>query len=198
LVNEFEREDMKNITFLMVFFICSGFITSCGKDSKSENTQTNNSKKVQSAESVKEANRRHIMAPDFTLADSEGNTLRLSDFRGKVVLLNFWATWCGPCRREIPVFLKLYEKYNDRGFEIIGVSVDQQGWDVITPFMDNFEMSYPVVLFNRQVIMNYGGIQSIPTSFFINREGEVVERIIGLRPDEYFETRIQELLSSNS
>lgn len=189
---------MKKIIVVAVLLNFSGFISSCGKDSKIENSQTNHSAKIQSAESVNEANRRRIMAPDFILSDSEGNTLRLSDFRGKVVLLNFWATWCGPCRREIPGFVELYKKYNDKGFEIIGVSVDQQGWDVITPFVDNYEISYPVVLFNRQVIMNYGGIQTIPTTFFINKEGEVVERIIGLRPDEYFETRIQELLSSDS
>jgi len=134
-------------------------------------------------------------APDFALQDHAGETLKLSDFAGKVVILDFWATWCGPCRMEIPGFVKLYEKYNDQGVEVIGISLDQQGWNVVKPFMDQYKINYPVVLGNREVVAAYGGITGIPTTFLINKKGEIVERLVGYRPVEIFENAITELLN---
>ena len=133
-------------------------------------------------------------APDFALENNKGETIRLSSFSKKVIILNFWATWCGPCRQEIPDFVNLYKEYNDDGLEIIGVSVDQSGWDAVKPFMERYKINYPVLMYNYQVIMDYGGIQGIPTTFFINRNGEIVEKIVGMRPNSYFEERVKKLL----
>ena len=133
-------------------------------------------------------------APDFALEDHQGNVVRLSDFRGKVTIINFWATWCGPCRQEIPGFVRLYDRYKADGLAIIGVSLDRPGWEVVRPFMKQYKINYPIVLGNQKVVLDYGGIQAIPTTFILNREGQVVDRIIGYRPESFFEERIKALL----
>jgi len=148
--------------------------------------------KTQTPETAK--NTTYPIAPNFELEGSDGKTVRLSDFKGKVVILDFWATWCGPCRAEIPSYVDLYKKYNDKGLEIIGVSLDRDGWTPVKPFMDSYKINYPIVMGNMQVVQAYGGINSIPTTFIINRDGEVVERKIGARPVEYFEQILANLL----
>lgn len=133
-------------------------------------------------------------APDFTLKDQNGNTVNLSDFKGKVVILDFWATWCGPCRMEIPGFVELYDQYKEQGLEIIGVSLDRDGWTPVRPFIKEYNIDYTIVLGNGQVVQAYGGINSIPTTFLINRDGEVVDRMVGYKPKSTFESEIANLL----
>ena len=185
---------MKKKFILLLVLMSFTFYYSCNSQADADTTQTSTPKKIDRVKRTVDTDKPKILAPDFALKDEKGNTIRLSDYKGKTVLLNFWATWCGPCRREIPGFVKLYNEYKDKGFEIIGISVDQAGWQVIKPFMENYDISYPIVLFDRKVVMDYGGISSIPTSFFINNKGEVVERIIGMRPDSYFKDKVEELL----
>jgi|Deesub1362B_J571_1020462.scaffolds.fasta_scaffold00163_43 cytochrome c biogenesis protein CcmG/thiol:disulfide interchange protein DsbE len=130
-----------------------------------------------------------ITAPDFTLKDIKGNNVSLSDFRGKIVILNFWATWCPPCRKEIPVFIKLYEKYKNEGLIIIGISLDKEGKKVIIPFVKKFGINYPILIGTKEVENAYGGIRGIPTTFIIDKEGKIRKKHIGLplNPEEFFE-----------
>jgi peroxiredoxin len=188
---------MKKMTILLLVLISFTFYYACNKDSDAKTAQTEAPEKTDMAKRVARSDRPKIAAPDFALRDEDGNTIRLSDYKGKAVLLNFWATWCGPCKREIPGFVKLYNEYKDKGFEIIGISLDQAGWEAIKPFADKYDITYPIVLFDRKVIIDYGGISSIPTTFLINEKGEVIERIIGLRPDAYFESKVKEMLSES-
>jgi len=129
------------------------------------------------------------IAPDFTLQDINGNEVTLSDFKGKVVILNFWATWCPPCRKEIPVFIELYKKYKDEGLVIIGISLDREGKKVLIPFVKKFGINYPVLIGTQKVVDAYGGIRGIPTTFIIDKKGKIRKKHIGLplNPREFFE-----------
>ena len=133
-------------------------------------------------------------APDFTLPDLEGNSLTLSDFKGRVIILNFWATWCPPCRREIPDFVELYEKYKDEGLVIIGVSLDRGDSRSVKQFSKNYKINYPIVLGNVTVTQDYGGVRAIPTTFIIDRKGNVKEKYVGYQPRATFENAVKKLL----
>ena len=134
------------------------------------------------------------LAPDFRLVDSQGRTLSLSDLKGKVVILDFWATWCPPCRQEIPGYIELYNKYQQQGLEIVGVSLDQDGWEPVRPFMESFKINYSIVMGNMSVVQAYGGINAIPTTFLINRQGKVVDQKVGARPVDYYEDLLSKWL----
>lgn len=135
-------------------------------------------------------------APLFTLEDIDGQNISLADYKGKIVFVNFWATWCAPCRAEIPDFVKLIDKYGDDGFDILGVSVDNPNdYKKIPAFMDQYKMNYPVLLDKvGQVNHLYGGIQSIPTTFVLDREGKALGRIVGARSYEQFEDILKQIL----
>jgi peroxiredoxin len=125
-------------------------------------------------------------APDFLLTDAAGNQVKLSDFRGKVVLLNFWATWCRPCSDEIPWFTEMQQSYSERGFSVIGVSMDYDGWSAVMPFIKSKGVNYPVVIGNDNVAREFGGLKSIPLSIVIDRSGRVAALHAGIcRRDEY-------------
>jgi thiol-disulfide isomerase/thioredoxin len=133
-------------------------------------------------------------APNFKLKNAAGKAVELSKLNGKLVVVNFWATWCGPCRAEIPGMLDVYEKYRGKGLEIVGISVDQDGWDVITPFVKKLNITYPVVLGNGEVTDAYGGIDAIPTTFFVDRNGRVLQRHVGYMSKDDFEKAVRSFL----
>ncbi len=133
-------------------------------------------------------------APDFNLENFAGGRTRLSDHRGEVVLLNFWATWCPPCVKEIPDFVKLYDRYRERGLVILGLSVDRNPQSVLPAFIKRHKINYPVLLDDGRVAGDYGGITGIPTTFLIDREGIIRGRYVGYRPKRVFEEAIKELL----
>ncbi len=133
-------------------------------------------------------------APDFTLSDIYGEKRSLSDFKGKVIILDFWATWCPPCRAEIPHFIELYKEYRDQGLEIIGVALDWNAQRVVAPFVQERGINYTVLLGKKDVTDLYGGIMSIPTTFIIDRNGGIRKRYIGYKDKEIFEKEIKKLL----
>lgn len=134
-------------------------------------------------------------APDFTLKNQHGEKISLSDYRGKVVILNFWATWCPPCKAEVPGFVKMYNEHKDDGLVILGVSLDRDGWQSVAPFIRNHQVSYPVVIGNRDVVDAYGNIQSIPTTFVLDKQGKVQRKYVGLRDEKVFENDFQTLIN---
>jgi thiol-disulfide isomerase/thioredoxin len=136
----------------------------------------------------------HRPAPDFALKDLQGGILRLEDFRGKVVILNFFATWCAPCRQEVPELIQLRKKFLDEGLEIVGISLDMEGATVLKPFARHFRIPYPIVIGTRDVVSDYGGIEGVPTTFFVDREGFIVNRVIGLVPRQRLEQAVASLL----
>jgi peroxiredoxin len=137
------------------------------------------------------------MAPDFTLTDANGNSVKLSDYRGKVVLLNFWATWCGPCALEIPWFVEFEQQYKSKGLEVIGISMDEDGWKVVKPYIQERKVNYRVLLGNDTVSQLYGGVESLPTTFIIDREGKFAfSPHVGLAEKNEYLTEIQSLLGT--
>jgi peroxiredoxin len=134
-------------------------------------------------------------APMFELADTRGKKKSLDAYKGKVVMLNFWATWCGPCKQEIPDFIELQKEYRDKGFEIVGLSLDQPGQEeIVKRFVKEKGINYDVLFDDGSVAQAYGGVRSIPTTFLINREGEIVSSKVGLQPKSAWATAIEALL----
>jgi peroxiredoxin len=129
-------------------------------------------------------------APDFSLTTLEGETLTLSDLKGQVVLLDFWATWCPPCREEIPGFIALQEKYGDRGLTVVGISVDDAGRETVAAFVEKNKMNYPIVMSDGKVEEAYGPIMGIPTTFLIEQRGRIVGKYVGYHDREVFEREI--------
>jgi peroxiredoxin len=137
-------------------------------------------------------------APDFELQDLQGNVVRLSDFSGNVIILDFWATWCPPCKAEIPGFIKLYDEYKDQGLEIIGIAADQGGQSVVQQFANEYGINYPILMYTMKVVSDYGGIRGIPTTFIINKDGQVVNKFVGYRDESVFRKEIERWLTQSS
>lgn len=139
------------------------------------------------------SSRQHPLAPDFTLPQVNGPSLTLSSYRGQVVLLDFWATWCVPCREEIPHFVALQDKYRSQRFQIIGVSMDDSAAPVV-PFAQQFHINYPIVMGDPSIGEQYGGVLGLPIAFLIDRDGRIVKKHIGATPGEVFDRETASLL----
>ena len=135
-------------------------------------------------------------APDFELKDVNGKAVRLSDYKGKVVLVDFWATWCGPCKIEIPWFVEFERKHKDQGFAVIGISMDEDGWSTVKPFVTQLGVNYRVVIGNDRTADSYGGIEGLPTTFLIDRDGKIASVHAGLANKQDFEDAIDKLLQA--
>jgi thiol-disulfide isomerase/thioredoxin len=135
-------------------------------------------------------------APDFTLESLDGKNLRLSDLRGKAVLLNFWATWCGPCKIETPWLVELQNQYGAQGLQVVGIAMDDSGKEDIAKFAKDMGMNYPVLLGQEAVGDAYGGVPALPETFFIGRDGKIVDKIIGLKGKGEIEDSIKKALDT--
>ena len=147
----------------------------------------------------KPAGNQNPLAPDFTLTDLDGDKVSLSSFRGKIVIIDFWATWCPPCRKGIPDFVQMQKEYGDDNLVVLGINVDQGDTpeavkEKVDDFADDYKINYPVLFHNIEVVYAYGGIQSIPTTFILDKEGRVIQGFAGYRPMSYFKSIIDPLI----
>ena len=139
------------------------------------------------------------VAPDFTLrslSDADGKSVQLSSLRGKTVLVNFWATWCGPCKIEMPWFVELQKKYGPEGLQIVGVAEDDIGEKAISDFTHKMGINYPILLGTEKVAQLYGGLDGLPTTFFVDRSGKIIDRQLGLISESVIVDNIKKSLAS--
>jgi thiol-disulfide isomerase/thioredoxin len=135
------------------------------------------------------------LAPDFDLPALDGKNLKLSDLRGKAVLLNFWATYCGPCKVEMPWFVELQKEYGPQGFQIVGVAMDDASTEDIAKFAKEMGVNYPILIGKESVGESYGGVGVLPTTFFLDRDGKLIAREFGLQSRSVFVDHIKKALS---
>ncbi|HVB32825.1 MAG TPA: TlpA disulfide reductase family protein [Patescibacteria group bacterium] len=142
--------------------------------------------------------------PSVSFQNLDGQTVNLAEYRGKVVLVNFWATWCEPCKAEIPELIQFQKEYGNKGFTVLGVAMDQEGKSVVAPFVakpqfdvdgQKVSMDYPIVLGTQQTATKFGGIIGLPTSYVISKNGKVVQKVIGMIDPQGINQLIRKLLS---
>ena len=134
-------------------------------------------------------------APEFSVTDIDGKKLSLSDYRGKVILLDFWATWCTPCRAEIPHFVEMQQKYGPQGFQVVGISMDDDAKPV-KEFYRQFNMNYPVAVGDDKLAQSFGGVLGLPVNFIIDREGRIHAKYLGATDVSVIDKAVSDLLAS--
>jgi len=137
-------------------------------------------------------------APSFNLTDATGKAVKMGDFKGKVVLLNFWATWCGPCKVEIPWFIEFQQTYKDRDFVVLGVSFDDDGWKSVKPYIEEKKINYRIMIGDELTAQRYGGLESLPTTYMVDKAGRVASIHIGLISKGDYKNEIETLLAASA
>lgn len=180
------------VSFLLATLVAA-FVGSCSADTKAEFKRqgTAGTAQVSAAATAQISGR---IAPGFALHDVAGKSVNFSQYEGKVVLVDFWATWCPPCRRSIPDLSELHGKYSDRGFEVVGISLDQPGDDRVAQFSAQMKIPYTVVMGNVQVAADWNIGSAIPIAFLVDRNGEIVDRLVGYQDKSVLEEKIQRFL----
>jgi cytochrome c biogenesis protein CcmG/thiol:disulfide interchange protein DsbE len=138
------------------------------------------------------------IATDFSLEDSKGALIKLSSFKGRVVLLDFWATWCTGCKVEIPWYIEFQDKYKSSGLSAIGVSLDDDGWKSVKPFLQQHKINYPIVIGNWDTMGKSFGFDSMPATLLIDRDGKIADLHVGMVDKEAFEADIRTLLKESA
>ena len=185
-------EKVKKILFVfMILFMTTG-IWGCQKNGESNDSL----KQIDDTTSNVETQNAKNLAPDFTLKLTDGKDIKLSDHKGKIVIIDFWATWCPPCRRAIPDLIDIQKTYQEN-VVIIGISLDTETKDDVVPFVKYFGINYPVAYANMEVYQAYGNVGTIPTSFIVDQSGQIVDAHVGYVDKSVYINKINELLKKS-
>lgn len=186
----------RNLIFvLIVIFVITGFLFLGKRMSREGQSASANTSIFHPAQAGPE---KGTLAPDFELKvlDGNGQTMKLSSLRGKAVIVDFWATYCGPCKIEMPWFVDLQKKYGKDGLQIVGVAVDDAGEKAISDFTHKMGINYPILIGNEKVADQYGGLDGLPTTFFLDRSGKIIDRQLGLISESVIVDNIKKSLAS--
>lgn len=187
----------KNVIFILCVVVVITALLLVGKRASKPNVSANPANQSVSGSAAASGADPAIgsIAPEFSLKSvPDGQTVTLSSLRGKAVVVNFWATWCGPCKIEMPWLVDLQKKYGDQGLQIVGITKDDSDEATIAKFTKKMGVNYTILVGNQQVQDSYGGISGLPTSFFLNRSGKIVHEIVGLDSESKFEDAIKKAL----
>jgi len=170
-------------------FVITAFLSGCEREKLSADLPPNLAEVVSVTD-------REDLAPGFTWKGADGREIRFDDARGSVTLVNFWATWCGPCKAELPELVRISRRYADRGFRIIGVATDRvpNSASLVAEYIVKYGIPYQVVLSTQEVERAFGNVRQMPTSILVDREGRIVDTMIGMRSEAEFEKAIEALL----
>lgn len=178
--------------YALLFLLSIGLLTGCGDDPDSSPESAPRTSADAKSGTVYDDPK---PAPDVDMTTLDGETINLSDQTGKVVLVNFWATWCAPCRKEIPDLIDLYSEYKSEGLLIVGVSTDEDGRSVVTPFVEKESINYPIVTDTSKTIQSqFDSMYGLPTTYVVNPQGEIVRRILGVFPTEEMTPKLETML----
>ena len=187
---------MLNGKFFVTLVIASAFLfVACSNSNSQSNKKPSESSASSTAGTSANDNPELQEAPNFTLTKMNGESFTLSEHEGKVVVLNVWATWCPPCRKEIPDFIEIQEDMRDDGVLFVGVSVDREGWEVVRPFAEEYGINYPLLVDDGTINNKYGPFRGIPTTFIINKKGKVEYVAPGMINRGILEPALDELVS---
>ncbi len=187
---------MGNLKYILILLIFTVLVFGCGRNDNSDinRNETGSSQPTDTVTTATGKKSSLGQAPDFEKASLTGEKIRLSDYKDKIVLLNFWATWCAPCRREIPALIELQDKWKDQGLVIIGVALDEEGFEVVRPYAEDIGINYTIVMDDYSYGDKLGGVYMVPSTYIIDRDGEIVARKIGEITVDAIEPDIKSLL----
>jgi len=184
----------KTKLIILTLWIIPVFLWGCETKSKQDKTQASEASVASSSQTNSQDQQQFKDAPDFTLETMNGERFTLSDHEGKVVVLNVWATWCPPCRKEIPDFIEIQEEMREEVL-FVGISVDKEGWEVVRPFAEEYDINYPLVVDDGTINRKYGPFRGIPTTFIINKKGKVEFVAPGMVSKSDIKPALEELAS---
>jgi thiol-disulfide isomerase/thioredoxin len=190
------RKYILNTAVLLIPLIIYGCSRNTSNKVKSGNNAPKSTTNSYSNSSDENDSFTNQQAPGFALLDTKGKKIKLEDYRGKIVIIDFWATWCPPCRRGIPDLIKIQKEYKNK-VAVIGISLDTDTKKDVIPFIKNEGINYPVVYANQKVVQEYGNVEAIPNSFVINKNGKIVNHHVGLTPKEIYVSEINKLLNKS-
>jgi peroxiredoxin len=190
--------EMRNPLFILLLAVLSiSLLSACSSDKSSQQKPTEPLERLDPYSAALYPARQKATANDFTVTLMNGQSFQLSEQKGNVVLMNIWATWCAPCADEMPDFVDLYEKYKDQGLVILGVSIDEQGRSVVKPFMEKFNVTYPMFIDDGTIMEKYGPTMGIPTTYIIDKQGDLKYFSVGALTKKELEPRLKELLEED-